>query len=86
MTHAEMGLNGNDRWGNTVVIDHGEGWETVYAHMKDFKVEAGDTVEAGGKIGHVGNTGASTGPHVHVEVRYRGQRLDPSEYLTYSRC
>lgn len=86
VTHAEMGLNGNNRWGNTVVIDHGEGWETVYAHMKDFKVEAGDAVEAGGKIGHVGNTGASTGPHVHVEVRYRGQRLDPSDYLTYSRC
>ncbi|RKR00362.1 M23/M56 family metallopeptidase [Maricaulis maris] len=81
IVHAEAGLNGWPAWGNTVVIDHGAGWETVYAHMQGFDVEVGDHVEAGQQIGRVGSTGRSTGPHVHVELRRNGERIDPASRL-----
>lgn len=81
ITHAEAGLNGVAAWGNTVVIDHGNGWETVYAHMQGFDVEVGDMVRAGQQIGRVGSTGRSTGPHVHVELRHNGERVDPASYV-----
>jgi beta-lactamase regulating signal transducer with metallopeptidase domain len=81
VSHAEMGLNGNDGWGNTIVLDHGDGWQTVYAHMEGFDVELGDIVAAGDQIGRIGTTGRSTGPHVHVELRYNGQRIDPANRL-----
>jgi beta-lactamase regulating signal transducer with metallopeptidase domain/biotin carboxyl carrier protein len=81
ITHAEAGLNGVAGWGNTVVIDHGNGWETVYAHMQGFDVEVGDMVRAGQQIGRVGSTGRSTGPHVHVELRHNGERIDPAGYV-----
>ena len=78
VTHAEMGFEGSDRWGNTVAIDHGNGWVTLYAHMQAFDVQAGDAVVAGEAIGTIGTTGASTGPHVHVELRHNGERVDPA--------
>ncbi|WP_304071257.1 M23/M56 family metallopeptidase [Maricaulis maris] len=81
VTHAAAGLNGSDAWGNTVVIDHGAGWQTVYAHMDGFDVEVGDFVDAGEQIGRVGSTGRSTGPHVHVELRHDGERIDPATRL-----
>lgn len=81
VTHAAAGLNGSDAWGNTVVIDHGAGWQTVYAHMDGFDVEVGDFVDAGEQIGRVGSTGRSTGPHVHVELRQDGERIDPATRL-----
>jgi murein DD-endopeptidase MepM/ murein hydrolase activator NlpD len=81
ITHAEMGFNGSARWGNTVVIDHGDGWSTLYAHMQDIDVEVGEVVRAGHQIGRVGSTGASTGPHVHVELRHNGERLDPGTHI-----
>lgn len=80
--HAEAGYNGWPAWGNTVVIDHGNGWETLYAHMQDIEVDAGATVAAGEEIGTVGSTGRSTGPHLHLEVRHNGQRVDPAAHVT----
>jgi murein DD-endopeptidase MepM/ murein hydrolase activator NlpD len=81
ITHAANGLHGNERWGMTVIIDHGDGWETLYAHMQGFDVEVGDIVRAGDQIGRVGETGAATGPHVHVEVRRNGERVNPAGQL-----
>ncbi|WP_421787669.1 M23/M56 family metallopeptidase [Hyphobacterium sp.] len=81
VVHAAYGFDDNEAWGNTVAIDHGEGWQTVYAHMQDFDVAVGDTVTAGARIGRVGSSGRSTGPHVHVEVRHNGERLDPEAHL-----
>lgn len=68
-------------FGNYVMIDHGDGRGTVYAHMTHTVVNYGDSVSAGEIIGYVGSTGDSTGPHLHFEARYYGERYDPtSEY------
>ncbi|SDM25078.1 M23/M56 family metallopeptidase [Maricaulis salignorans] len=82
VVHAEMGYNGSERWGNTVEIDHGDGWSTVYAHLDAIGVASGQSVAPGQQIGTVGTTGASTGPHVHVELHFNGERVDPAGYLT----
>lgn len=68
-------------YGNTVVIDHGGGWSTLYAHLSRFDVSVGEQVTLGETIGGVGNTGWSTGPHLHFEIRYRGSPRDPAKYL-----
>jgi len=81
ITHAGMGFEGSDRWGNTVMIDHGNGWSTLYAHMDSLAVEPGEVLAAGSVLGTVGQTGVATGPHLHVEVRHEGERLDPAGYL-----
>ena len=70
-----------DRYGYRVTIDHGQGFQTRYAHLQGFEVEAGDTVSAGEVIAYVGNTGASTGPHLHVEVFENGEAVDPALHL-----
>lgn len=66
--------------GKHVVIDHGYGYETLYAHMSDFNVKVGDTVSRGQVIGFVGSTGTSTAPHLHYEVHKDGQNVDPKYY------
>lgn len=81
VVHAEYGFDGNQAWGNTLALDHGNGWQTVYAHMQGFDVVVGDTVTSGQQIGRIGNTGNSTGPHVHVEVRLNGERVDPADHV-----
>ncbi|MDG1367588.1 MAG: peptidoglycan DD-metalloendopeptidase family protein [Acidimicrobiales bacterium] len=68
-------------YGNTVVVSHGEGFTTLYAHMSDMNVSAGDQVAGGDLIGWVGNTGWSTGSHLHFEVRLDGVALDPALHL-----
>jgi len=68
-------------YGNTIVVDHGEGYQSMYAHLKDFTVKKGDTVTKGQTIGHVGSSGLSTGPHLHFEILLYGERLNPLNYL-----
>jgi murein DD-endopeptidase MepM/ murein hydrolase activator NlpD len=66
-------------YGTTVVVQHEDGLETRYAHLSSMDVQAGDRVEAGQSVGRVGNSGRSTAPHLHFEVRRHGQQVDPAE-------
>lgn len=67
-------------WGNLIVLEHAEGYTTFYAHLDEISVEKGLKVTAGQVIGKVGNTGQSTGPHLHYEVRLSGKQVDPSDF------
>lgn len=68
-------------YGNLLKIDHGSGLETRYAHNSRLLVKSGERVMKGQKIALIGNTGRSTGPHLHYEIRLNGNPLDPREYL-----
>lgn len=65
-------------FGNYIEVDHGNGYITVYGHLSSRKVRRGEKVLRGQKIGEVGNTGRSTAPHLHYEVRYQKKSMDPS--------
>ncbi|MEO0582192.1 MAG: M23 family metallopeptidase [Bacteroidota bacterium] len=67
--------------GNYIQIQHDETYTTRYYHLKSFDVKAGDKIEKGDKIGEVGSTGYSFGPHLHYEVRKNGKAVDPEDYL-----
>lgn len=71
----------NVGYGNRVVIDHGNGFVTLYAHMSRIAVTEGQTVARGSVIGYMGSTGRSTGPHLHFEIRLKGVNQDPMAYL-----
>lgn len=75
----EAGEDGS--YGNKVVIEHLNGVKSLYAHMSEIDVEVGDLVVAGDEIGAVGNTGASTGPHLHFEISIKGETTDSEEWL-----
>ena len=64
-------------YGNVVYIDHGYGYVTVYAHLSKILIRKGAKVTRGMEIAHVGNTGKSTGPHLHYEVHYNGNLMNP---------
>jgi len=66
-------------YGNLVVVDHGDGVQTRYAHCDRLDVVPGQQLEAGQVVGTVGSTGRSTGPHLHFEVRIEDQAVDPSK-------
>jgi murein DD-endopeptidase MepM/ murein hydrolase activator NlpD len=68
-------------YGYLVVIDHGNGWQTVYGHLDRVEVGCGWTVQRGGEIGLGGTTGNSTGPHLHFEMIYNGVRVNPHLYF-----
>lgn len=67
-------------YGNTIVIDHGFGYVTRYAHLQAFRTQRGKKVVRGEVIGEVGNTGKSTGPHLHYEVHVKGRVVNPVNY------
>jgi len=70
-------------YGNVVVVRHNNGLETLYAHLSARKVRPGDHVEAGHVIGLGGNTGRSTGSHLHFECRYKGEPINPSDLINW---
>lgn len=70
-------------YGNTVILDHGFGYETLYAHLYKSLVRKGQKVRRSDIIALVGNTGKSTGPHLHYEVRLNGKPVDPRNYYFY---
>ncbi len=83
---AEYGLvlyagDGMRGYGKVIVLDHGEGITTLYAHLKEFRVKSGDAVAAGQVIGAVGRTGNATTSHCHFELRLENEALDPGLYL-----
>jgi murein DD-endopeptidase MepM/ murein hydrolase activator NlpD len=67
-------------YGNNVTIDHSFGYKTLYAHMSRFNVKEGQKVRRGDVIGYVGNTGTSTGPHLHYEVHHNNKKVNPMNY------
>ena len=64
-------------YGNRIIINHGYGYETLYAHLSGFAVKQGDEVQRGQVIGYVGSTGKSVGPHLHYEVHKNGEKVNP---------
>jgi murein DD-endopeptidase MepM/ murein hydrolase activator NlpD len=70
--------------GKVIEIDHLYGYQTVYGHLYSIKVARGQMIKRGEIIGTVGNTGYSTGPHLHYEVRYNGKAIDPLNYILCS--
>ena len=81
VVQAEFKPNG---YGNQIVIDHGYGYQTRYAHLSVITVATGMSVKRGEQIGNVGTTGKSTGPHLHYEVLYRGDRMNPMNYMDFN--
>ena len=69
-------------YGNMVMISHGNGYQTLYAHMSAFAVSTGQSVSQGQVVGYVGSTGSSTAPHCHFEIRYNGNYCDPKDYFS----
>lgn len=77
---SKLEFNGRG-YGNHIIIDHGFGYSTLYAHMSRFAVRQGQKVNRGEIIGYVGNSGASTGPHLHYEVIKNGKKIDPIHFF-----
>ena len=69
-------------YGRLVVIDHGSGYQTYYAHLSRFAILPGEEVRQGQVIGYVGSSGRATGAHLHYEVRFNGTPRNPSRFLT----
>lgn len=78
VTRVERNKNG---YGNNIVIDHGYGYKTRYAHLDSFKVKKGDKVKRGQEIGTMGNTGKSTAPHLHYEVIKNNKTVNPINFF-----
>jgi murein DD-endopeptidase MepM/ murein hydrolase activator NlpD len=76
------------RWseagGRSLWIDHGDGLQTYYAHLSRIRVLEGETVSTGQRIADSGNTGHSTGPHLHFSVIFKRRYVDPEEYLRFA--
>ena len=71
----------NYGYGNMVVIDHGNGWQTLYAHLSQWNVSCGQSAAQKNVVGLAGSTGNSSGPHLHFEMQYGGGRVNPWNYL-----
>jgi murein DD-endopeptidase MepM/ murein hydrolase activator NlpD len=73
----------DDGYGNCIVIEHGYGFVSRYAHLSGFKIKEGDEVKKGDLIGLVGSTGRSTGPHLHYEIEKDGEKINPKKYIKF---
>jgi hypothetical protein len=71
----------NDKDGQRIVIDHGNGYSSAYHHLDAREVKAGDRVEQGQRIGTVGSSGVSMGPHLHFEIRFNGEPRNPFDFI-----
>lgn len=83
---AKSGVSWGNAYGNAIIIDHGDGIHAIYAHLSEIKVKKGQKVTAGELIGKSGNSGNSTGPHLHLETRvapwkYGNKDVDPAKIL-----
>mgnify|MGYP001034582474 FL=1 len=78
---ADTGISG---YGKYVVIRHGLGFSSLYAHLRDINVKPGTYLSKGEILGRAGNSGSSTGPHLHYEVKYLDKALDPKNFLAWS--
>ena len=78
-TIAKASMEGD--WGNLIVMTHTDGYETWYAHLNGFNASENQDVKKGDIIGYVGNTGLSTGPHLHYEVKQNGKQLNPLDFI-----
>ena len=76
-----MAVNEDAEYGHNVWIDHGNGYKTVYAHCSSLNVSTGDSVQKGQFISRIGMTGKATGNHLHFEVQYYGERVNPLDYV-----
>lgn len=82
--HGEVVFSGyRGSFGNLVIIDHGHGYETYYAHLSGFTVTAGDLVQRGQLIGYMGSSGRTTGVHLHYEVHHKGLPVNPYHYMKH---
>lgn len=74
-------LNGYSNYGKIIILEHGSGLRTIYAHNKNNRVKSRQCIRAGQIIGEVGATGNATGNHLHFEIRNNGNAIDPLQYL-----
>ena len=79
--YSDNGIRG---YGNMIVLAHGDDIFTVYAHNSKNKVDKGDRVDKGETIALIGNTGRSTGPHLHFEIRVKNKVRNPAQFLSQS--
>jgi murein DD-endopeptidase MepM/ murein hydrolase activator NlpD len=84
VTYAQVSGSLTSGYGNLIIVDHGDGRESYYAHLEGFNVQEGDRVAQGQTIGYVGSTGGSTGAHLHYENRVNGVPVDPSIGTDYA--
>lgn len=82
---AKADASGNSTYGKYIVIEHHLGYSTVYAHLDKVEVSVGSDVKAREMIGRSGNTGRSSGPHLHYEIRYLDEPIDPKRFLEAAR-
>lgn len=70
-------------YGNHVILLHSSGYETLYGHLRSVSVKNGEEIRAGQLLGYSGSTGASSGPHLHYEIRMKGKVIDPGDFLVF---
>ena len=76
-----MAEDSGNGYGNYIIIDHQNGFKTLYGHNSELLVSVGDIVAKGDKIALSSNTGNSTGPHLHFEIQVNDEKVDPQQYL-----